>query len=157
MAHLVSCAQNENNLDPKESEMISIDDTTTKPPKAGMVSMDDASVTYGGVYGQQYFKKGNKKPYTGWLCARYDNGKLESAQQFVNGIGNGVWINYNPDGSKESQGTYVNNKTEGPAKLFYENGSLKAAGNYIHLKRKVGWWYFYDREGTVVSKRYFTR
>tara|TARA_R110002012_G_scaffold44345_3_gene118992 strand:- start:113 stop:616 length:504 start_codon:yes stop_codon:yes gene_type:complete len=157
LASLLGCAQNRNNVEePKESEMVSMKDTTITPPETGMVSMNDADVTYCGEYGQQYFKKGSKTPFTGWLCARYDNGELESAQQFVNGIGNGIWINYNPDRSKESQGTYVNNKTEGPAKLFYENGAVKAAGNYVHLKRKVGTWLFYDREGNVVSKRYFT-
>jgi antitoxin component YwqK of YwqJK toxin-antitoxin module len=75
-------------------------------------------------------------PYTGFLCARYDNGQLDNVQQFKDGIGNGVWINYNPDGSKESEGTYVNNKTEGPATLFYEVESIKAKGNYVHLKNK---------------------
>ncbi len=139
---LMGCAQN---------------NTVVVPAQSDMVSMNDATVEYGTPYGQQYFAKGSKEPYTGWLYARYDNGELEAAQQFVDGIGNGIWINYNPDGSKESQGTYVNNRTEGPAKLFYEDGSVKAAGEYIHLKRKIGWWNFYDREGNVVSKRYFTR
>lgn len=132
-------------------------DEVILPSESTMVSMNDASVVYGTPLGQQYFVKESKEPYTGWLYARYDNGELEAAQQFVDGIGNGIWINYNPDGSKDSQGTYVNNKTEGPAKLFYDDGSVKAEGDFIHLKRKVGWWFFYDREGNVVSKRLFTR
>ena len=111
----------------------------------------------GGEYGQQYFKKNSKKPYSGWLSARYDNGVLESISQFKNGYGNGLWINFDPDGRKESQGTLVNNKTIGPAKLFYENGSTKAEGKYVHLKNKVDWWLFYDRKGNIVSKRYFTK
>lgn len=131
-------------------------DTIVIPPESEFVSMNDANVTYGGEYGQQYFAKGSKKPYTGWLCARYDNGQLESLQQFKDGIGNGIWINYDPDGRKESQGTYLNNKTEGPSMLFYEDGSIKAKGNYIHRKKSVGWWTFYDRKGNVVSKRFFT-
>jgi antitoxin component YwqK of YwqJK toxin-antitoxin module len=82
---------------------------------------------------------------------------IEAVQQFKDGVGNGIWINYDPDGRIESQGTYVNNKTEGPSKLFYEDGSVKAEGNYVHLKKKVGWWTFYDRKGNIVSKRFFTR
>lgn len=139
---LIGCAQNESILLPPESEM---------------VSMNDAKVNYGGRYGQQYFEKGSKIPYTGFLVARYDNGELESVQQYKDGYGNGIWINYDPDGRKESQGTYVNNKTIGPAKLFYEDGSVKAEGNYEHWKDGVGWWTFYDRKGNIVSKRYFTR
>lgn len=142
LAHFMSCAQN---------------DKTIIPPESEMVSMNDATVTYGGKYGQRYYSEGSDKPYTGWLCARYDNGELESISQVKDGYSNGIWINYDPDGRKESQGTLVNNKTIGPAKLFYENGSVKAEGNYVHLRNKVGWWKFYDREGNVVSKRYFTR
>jgi len=138
---LLGCAQN---------------DTITLPQESEMVSMNDARVEYGGKYGQQYFKEGSKTPYTGWLCARYDNGQLESISQFKDGYGNGVWINFDPDGRKESQGTLVNNKTIGLAKTFYEDGSVKAEGNFEHLRRKVGWWKFYDRKGKVVSKRRFT-
>lgn len=138
---IIGCAQNKETIIPPESEM---------------VSMNDASVTYGGKYGQQYFKEGSDTPYTGWLCARYDNGELESISQVVNGYGNGIWINYDPDGKKESQGTLVNNRTIGLAKEFYEDGSTKAEGNFEHFRRKVGWWKFYDREGNVVSKRRFT-
>ncbi len=127
------------------------------PPKSEMVSMNDASVNYGGKYGQRYYAKGSDKPYTGWLSARYDNGELESISQYVDGYGNGLWINFDPDGRKESQGTLVNNKTIGLAKTFYEDGSVKSEGNFEHLRIKVGWWKFYDREGNVVSKRFFTR
>ncbi len=127
------------------------------PLESEMVSMNDAKVIYGGKYGQQYFKKNSAIPYTGWLSARYDNGQLESISHYKNGFGNGLWINFDPDGKKESQGTLVNNKTIGPAKLFYEDGSIKAAGNYVHLKNKVGRWVFYDREGRIVSERFFTK
>lgn len=140
--YFLGCAQNE---------------TSNVPPESELVSMNDASVEYGGKHGQRYFKEGSKTPYTGWLCARYDNGELESISQFVDGYGNGIWINYDPDGKKESQGTIVNNRTIGLAKEFYEDGSVKCEGNFVHLRSKLGWWTFYDRKGNVVSKRYFTR
>jgi len=140
--HFLCCAQN---------------DTITLPLESEMVSMNNARVEYGVKYGQKYFEGDSKTPYSGWLCARYDNGQLESISKFVDGIGNGIWINYDPDGKKESQGTLVNNKTTGLAKTFYENGSVKAEGKFIHLRRKIGWWKYYDREGNVVSKRFYTR
>lgn len=141
-AHFMSCAQNEPIQIPQESEM---------------VSMNDTNLEYGGEYGLRYFKKGSKIPYTGWLSAKYDNGNLESISQCKDGVANGIWINFDPDGKKESQGTLKNNKTIGPAILYYENGSVKAEGNYVHLKNKVGWWKFYDRSGHIVSKRFFTK
>jgi len=130
---------------------------TAIPPEPELVSMNDTNVKYGGQYGQQYFEKGNDEPYTGFLCARYDNGELESVQQFVDGVCNGIWIDYDPDGRKRLQGTMVNNRTEGPVTLFYEDGSVKAKGEYMHWRKSIGWWTFYDRKGNVVSKRRFTR
>jgi antitoxin component YwqK of YwqJK toxin-antitoxin module len=127
------------------------------PSATEMVSMNDVKVNYGAPFGQRYYEKGSSSPYTGWLSARYDNGKLESISQYKDGYGNGLWMNFDPDGNIESQGTLVNNKTIGPAKLFYEDGSVKASGEYVHVKNKVGWWYFYNRQGKVVSKRFFTK
>ena len=127
------------------------------PSATEMVSMNDVNVNYGVKYGQRYYEKNSSTPYSGWLSARYDNGALESISHFKDGYGNGLWMNFDPDGNIESQGTLVNNKTVGPAKLFYEDGSVKASGEYVHVKNKVGWWYFYNRQGKVVSKRYFTK
>jgi antitoxin component YwqK of YwqJK toxin-antitoxin module len=104
-----------------------------------MVSMNDANAKYGGRYGQQYFAKGSKEPYTGFLVARYDNGAYESVQQFKDGNSNGIMINYDPDGHKKLQCTSINNKTIGPVILLYEDGSVKVKGEYIHLKKSLGW------------------
>lgn len=120
-----------------------------------MYSMQETYVKYDD--GQRYYILGSDQPYTGFLFAKYDNGELEALQQFVDGRGNGIWIDYDPDGRKVSQGTYRNNKTEGPAMLFYEDGSVKAKGDYMHVKKKIGWWTFYDRQGNIVSRRKFTR
>ncbi|WGK63714.1 toxin-antitoxin system YwqK family antitoxin [Croceiramulus getboli] len=121
-----------------------------------LVSMKDTYTQYG-AEGAQYFQIGSTIPYTGFLCARYDNGQLESVQQFKDGQGNGIWINFDPDGRKESQGTYVNNRVEGPVTHFYEDGSIKSTGQYRSFKRPIGWWTYFDRQGKVVSRRRFTR
>ncbi|MEL6811035.1 MAG: hypothetical protein AAFP76_06850 [Bacteroidota bacterium] len=135
----------------------SAQESTIVPDESELVSMDDTRVKYGTTYGQQFFKKGENTPYTGFLCSRYDNGHLETVQQFVDGIANGIWINFDPYGRKESKGTYLNNKTEGPVTIFYEDGSIKATGQYIHYKNPIGWWTYYNKQGSVVSKRRFTR
>ena len=75
-----------------------------------------------------------------------------SVQQFENGVGNGIWINYDPEGNKECQGTYINNRVEGPVIFYYENGSVKSTGQYRDWKRPIGLWTYYDRKGKVVSR-----
>jgi antitoxin component YwqK of YwqJK toxin-antitoxin module len=132
-------------------------DSISVPPESEMVSMNDTKVKYGGQYGQRYFANGSKVPYTGFLYARYDNGQLESVQQFVDGIGNGIWIDYAPDGKKVGQGTLIDNRVEGPVTFFYEDGSIKSKGKYLDWKRPIGLWTFYDRKGNIVSTRRYTR
>lgn len=107
--------------------------------------------------GPKYFIRGSDKAYTGFLYASYDNGEMMSVQQFEEGVGNGIWINYAPDGRKECQGTYVNNRVEGPVTFFYEDGSIKSEGQYREWKRPIGLWTYYDRQGNVVSTMNYTR
>jgi antitoxin component YwqK of YwqJK toxin-antitoxin module len=96
-------------------------------------------------------------PFTGILYGRYDNGQLMTIQEYVDGIGNGTWVQFNPDGTKLEQGTYVDNRVEGPVTQFYEDGSIKAKGQYLHWKKPIGEWVYYDREGKVVHEMTYTR
>jgi len=93
-----------------------------------MVSMNDANVKYGTRYGQQYFEKGSKEPYTGWLYARYDNGELETAQQFKDGVGNGIWINYDPDGRRNHKAPTLITKQKVPQHYFMKTEVSKQKG-----------------------------
>jgi antitoxin component YwqK of YwqJK toxin-antitoxin module len=120
-----------------------------------MYSMNQTVVKYND--GQKYYLKGSDEPYTGFLYAKYDNGKMLSVQQLVNGLGNGIWINYDPEGNKECQGTYVDNRIEGPITFYYEDGSVKSVGQYREWKRPIGLWKYYDRKGNIVSTLTYTR
>lgn len=124
------------------------------PDPSEMYSMTESVIKYHN--GAKYYLRGAEKPYTGFLYARYDNGELEAVSQVVNGVGNGIWINYAPDGSKECQGTYVDDRVEGPVTFFYEDGSVKSEGQYRDWKKPIGKWTYYDRAGNVVSTRVFT-
>lgn len=132
-----------------QEKQIAVQDTTK------MYSMTETTVQY--TNGQKYYLKGSNKPYTGFLYAKYDNGELMSVQQFVDGVGQGIWINYDPDGRKECQGSYVNNRVEGPVTFFYEDGSIKSTGQYRDWKRPIGVWTYYDRQGNIISTMNYTR
>lgn len=121
-----------------------------------MVPMYD---TYQKAYklGSVYYKTGTKIPYTGVLYGKYDNGNYQTMQEYVDGIGNGKWIDFNPEGVKECEGTYVDNRVEGPVKFFYEDGSLKSEGQYLHWKKPIGQWKYYDKAGNVVHTMTYTR
>ncbi|WP_116109218.1 toxin-antitoxin system YwqK family antitoxin [Lewinella sp. IMCC34191] len=108
-------------------------------------------------YGIRYFLRGADTSFTGVLYGRYDNGELLTVQEYEDGLGNGTWINFNPDGTKFEQGTYRNNRVEGPVVRYYDDGSVKARGQYRHWKQPIEEWTFYDREGNVVHTQVYTR
>ncbi len=120
-----------------------------------MVLMTD-TYTRQAPYGMRYYKNGETKPFTGKLYGRYDNGELLTVQEYVDGIGNGTWTQYNPDGSISEQGTYQNNRVEGPVTQYYDDGSIKAKGQYRHWKSPIGEWTYYDRAGNVVHRMTYT-
>ncbi|NNE16809.1 MAG: hypothetical protein HKN51_17635 [Saprospiraceae bacterium] len=118
------------------------------------VSMADATgKSEEGIY--RYYAKGENRPFTGILFAKFSNGKYSSWQEYVDGIGQGKWINYYENGNYKEIGYYKNNLVEGPIKKYYENGNLKAEGNYKDWRIKIGIWKYYDHNGNLtVTKDY---
>ena len=108
-------------------------------------------------YGSRYYLRGADTAFTGILYGRYDNGELMTIQEYEDGLGNGSWVQFNPDGTKSEQGTYRSNRVEGPVVRYYEDGSVKARGQYLHWKRPIGDWTYYDRQGRVVHTQRYTR
>ena len=97
--------------------------------------------------GGVYYERDSTTPFTGVLYGRYPNGRYASIQEYVDGVGEGRWINYYPDGAVKEVGTYADNRTAGPIRQYYPNGQLRAEGRYRHWRRKVGTWTYYDRNG----------
>lgn len=125
---------------------ISMNDTETRQE----ISMTDAAgKNIDGVY--RYYKKGEDMPFSGVLFAKYPNGNYSSWQQYVNGIGEGIWINYYENGNYKEIGNYNRNLVEGPIQKFYENGILKAEGTYKDWRIKVGKWKCYDENGILLT------
>lgn len=107
-------------------------------------------------YGSKYYEVGSNKPFTGVLYGKYDNGNYMNMQEYVDGVGNGKWIDFDPYGRKVCEGTYKDNRVEGPVTFFYEDGSIKSKGQYMHWKRPIGEWIYFDKEGNVVSTMTYT-
>ncbi len=121
-----------------------------------LVPMSD---TYQKAYklGSVYYKTGTKTPFTGILYGKYSNGNYQTMQEYIDGVGNGKWIDYSPEGIKECEGTYKDNRVEGPVRFFYENGNVKSEGQYLHWKRPIGTWKYYDKKGNLVHTMTYTR
>ena len=136
MLHFAGAQTSENN-----QEMISMSDTYQTAYKLGSV----------------YYKTGTKTPFTGVLYGKYANGNYQTKQEYVNGVGNGKWTDYSPEGVKECEGTYKDNRVEGPVTFFYENGNVKSEGQYLHWKKPIGKWNYYDKLGNLVHTMTYTK
>lgn len=104
-----------------------------------------------GVY--RYYAKGENKPFTGVLFAKYPNGNYASWQQYKEGIGQGKWINYYENGNFKEVGYYNENRVEGPIKKYYKNGNLKAEGHYKDWRIRIGRWRYYDEHGNLKTTK----
>jgi len=114
------------------------------------VSMNDVTgKNADGVY--RYYEKGATEAFTGILYSNHPNGQVDSWQQFINGVGEGEWINYYDNGNYREIGNYDNNKVTGPIKKYYRNGILKAEGNYKDWRIRVGEWKYYDEQGKLTK------
>uniref|UniRef100_UPI00404986BD toxin-antitoxin system YwqK family antitoxin n=1 Tax=Flavobacterium sp. TaxID=239 RepID=UPI00404986BD len=137
---VTSCAQK------KETEII----RQKMIPMSATVQKKDKLSNY------LYYERGSNEPYTGILYGKYGNGNFLTMQEYKDGLGNGYWIDFDPEGNMECKGTYINNKVEGPVTFYYEDGSIKSKGQYLHWKKPTGKWIYYDKKGNVVHEMYYT-
>jgi antitoxin component YwqK of YwqJK toxin-antitoxin module len=103
----------------------------------------------------------------------YENGAVYSEQYYKNGQPNGVWKNFQTDGSisdnidfengkaiyyhkngkVQSEGKITRSMTqEGKWTLYYENGQINAEGNYVNGK-KDGVWTWFDIKGKKTDEQ----
>jgi antitoxin component YwqK of YwqJK toxin-antitoxin module len=133
-------------LNMNAQELLSMEDAESRES----LSMNEVTANSSdGTY--RYYAKGAKEPFTGILFSKFSNGQYDSYQQFVNGVGQGQWINYYENGNYKEIGTYEQNKVTGPIKKFHDNGELAAEGNYKDWRIRVGNWNFYNLEGKLIE------
>lgn len=94
-----------------------------------------------------YFKDGGQV----WL-QYYSTMVKRSEGRIVDGRREGKWTFYHPDGSVQSECTFVGGLEEGPYKVFREGGIPYYLGQYTHGQRS-GTWEVYDDQGTLVATK----
>ncbi len=84
----------------------------------------------------------------------YDTGEKLSKGQIQNGNRQGQWISWNKNGSKQSDGFFVDNEPDSIWKWYNENGKVIKIGHY---KRGLehGTWINYFDSGIVSDSVYF--
>ena len=90
----------------------------------------------------------NGQKFSGRCKTYYQDGKLNSEQEYKNGLDNGEWIFYYYNGNVETKGTFLEGKRNGKWLFYHENGKIKLEAEY-KLGDKVGRWVEYDTNGEV--------
>ncbi len=84
----------------------------------------------------------------------YPNGKIEMQGKLVNDKNEGEWKYYLPDGTLQTIGIYVNDLPESTWTWFYQDGKIFEQGNFKNGIR-VGEWKTFDQYGKLRVLRKF--
>ncbi len=92
----------------------------------------------------------------------YHSGKSEIVRQYysdhslrcegtvIDGVREGRWVFYHPDGHIQSECTFVGGKEDGPYRVYRENGAPYYIGQYT-MGVRTGIWEIYDQQGNLVT------
>jgi len=93
----------------------------------------------------------NGELFTG-RCATYDDGKIRSIQQYLNGKDYGKWKFYFSSGKIETIGRFNSQgKRIGKWRYFYSNGNKKQISIFSKNGEVKGRWVTYDSIGNITS------
>ncbi len=93
----------------------------------------------------------SREPYTGPITVTYPSGQLETEGQLVDGLEDGYFIEYYPDGTKSGMGTYRAGDEVGPWTYWWENGRIESEGSFKD-GRLDGVWRDYHPDGKLANE-----
>lgn len=81
----------------------------------------------------------------------YSNMQVRCEGTTVDGLREGRWVYYHPDGHLQAEATYAAGLEEGPYRVYRDNGAPYYIGQYADGV-PTGTWEVYDPEGNLVQK-----
>ena len=98
----------------------------------------------------------DQKPFTGKLEIYGKNEKLELTGEIQGGMRSKKWIQYYPNGERETVEHYLFGKRNGRYEIFFKDGSLMLSGYFIDGKED-GLWTWYYPIGTMKEKSNYSK
>lgn len=80
----------------------------------------------------------------------YSDRSLRCKGTIVNGLREGHWVFYFPNGNIQAECTYFGGKEDGPYRVMRENGAPYYIGQYT-MGVRTGTWEIYDQDGILVT------
>ncbi len=93
-------------------------------------------------------------PYTGEAYFIKSDGTPMVMRSYVNGVKEGLWKTWHPNGKLYKEGYVKNGKEHSEYQEYYENGALKYQYNYV-MGEKDGKWLSWYESGSPYTERNF--
>ena len=90
------------------------------------------------IDGELEYTQSTGELYTGPSESFYDNGNIQHSGQYEDGLMEGVWKYYYPDGKIFAKISHLMGRPSGLNETFYENGSLSIRG-FSEEGKRVGY------------------
>lgn len=113
---------------------------------------------YSDVDGSLVMKENYKKGKLDGESILYYPGKEQVAEitHYKEGLKEGPYIKYFPDGKIMTKGNYKNDKLDGDFSVYYDNGNTEIKGKYKN-GIQVGNWQYFDEEGNALSEEAYKK
>ena len=108
------------------------------------------------IQGLRFVRVDLPSGFTGNWRTYYVNGQKFGEGWYTNGVAEGEGVGFYPDGSKLVVNHVTNGVLEGEEIGYFPSGKIKHSGNY-KTNIQVGTWTWYNEDGTVHSKRDYTK
>lgn len=105
----------------------------------------------GNIQMEGWAKKDDERVFEGTIKWYYENGKLSSIKNYLEGKLNGDYITYYTNGNKKYIKTYINGSIDGEVVEYHENGTEHIKGSYKKGKPYQGKFRFKRRQAYVIS------
>ena len=122
------------------------------PIMRGVYLDDDLTIPYGKfVYYQQVLEQSKVDDHHSTVDTTF---KVKETGFFINGLKEGIWMDYYPNGAIKAYVSYENNVLNGVYELYDDNGKLYSRGNYIK-GLKEGDWNVFQTDSSVMEHRLY--
>ena len=86
----------------------------------------------------------NDQPFSGYLERTSSTGKLMYQVNFENGLRNGTWKSYHPNGNLHSSGKYINGQQNGLWVFYFVDETISLLSNFTKGKKDGDFQTFFD-------------
>ena len=96
-----------------------------------------------------FYPKNSDTPFTGKISQTSKGwifGKLDGF--FKNGLKEGYWQQFHPNGQLRYKGHYIEGLREGLWESYWDNGQLEMKGNF-HRGKREGFWDYFNQDKSV--------